>query len=204
MMPASIEPSPNLPATRLLPVESAVDAVRGLAPGGRIVGVTKGQFSLLDLIEAVLTHTGPAAVTVSTWTPGRAEMERVIDMLRHRRIESFRLLVDRSFPTRQPQYMELIRRLVPASEIRMTRTHAKFALITAGDWRVTIRTSMNFNANPRFEQFDLDDDAEIYGFFDGLVESLFDHIPAGIDVPSRTINTRFTTAIGATGGRRWR
>jgi hypothetical protein len=65
--------------------------------------------------------------------------------------------------------------------IRMTRTHAKFGLIGAGDWRISIRTSMNLNPNPRCEQFELDDDAAIYRFFEEYVSELMVAVPAGLD-----------------------
>jgi hypothetical protein len=79
----------------------------------------------------------------------------------------------------------------------MTRTHAKFALVSGNDWNISIRTSMNFNANPRFEQFDLDDNPQIFEFFYGLVDSLFTLVPMGLDVPGPTINKAFTNAFRA-------
>lgn len=171
-----------------------------MEPGGRIVGVTKGQFSLLDLVDAVLRRIGPASVTVSTWTPGRAEMESVCALLEAGRVTRFRLLVDRSFPTRHSQYVARVREILPDSDIRMTRTHAKFALISGGEWRVCIRTSMNFNANPRFEQFDLDDDPEIFEFFDGIVDELFESVPEGLRVAGPVINSAFSRSFADAGG----
>jgi hypothetical protein len=159
--------------------------------------MTKGEFSLLDLVRAILQLTGPADVTVATWTPGASEMDSVCDLLRTGQISHFRLLVDRSFPTRQPQYIGRMKAILPSTDIRMTRTHAKFALIQGDGWHICVRTSMNFNANPRFEQFDLDDDPKIFAFFDGLVDSLFASIPAGLDVPGATINSAFSSAFRA-------
>lgn len=175
--------------------ETAAQAVRSLVPGGRIVGVTKGQFSLLDLIQAVLGVVGPAEVLVSTWTPGISEMERVCQLLRDCEITGFRLLVDRSFPSRHPQYVERVVAICGPDSIRMTRTHAKFALIAAGDYRIAIRTSMNFNSNPRFEQFDLDDDREIYDLFAGVAELLYETVPAGLTADPGEVQAAFAAAL---------
>lgn len=188
---------------RLAPVPfgNAQTAVGKLTPGCRIVGLTKGQFSLLDLIAAVLAQTGPAAVTVSTWTPGAREMDAVAALLDGGLVSEFRLLLDRSFVTRHPEYVAGIHAALGPESIRQTRTHAKFALIAAEEWRITIRTSMNFNRNPRFEQFDLDDDPSIYAFFEAAVTELYETMAAGLDVPSPEVVRHFA---GATMGELFR
>jgi hypothetical protein len=171
---------------------TAREVVGELPPGSRVVGVTKGQFSLLDLVEAVLEQTGPASVLVSTWTPGKAEMERVLDLLSEGGVETFRLLVDRSFPGRHPGYVARVTEICGASSIRMTRTHAKFALIGTATRRICIRTSMNFNTNPRLEQFDLDDNAQIYDLFERVVADFFTTVPAGLDVEPEHVERAFS------------
>lgn len=162
-----------------------------LTPGCRVVGVNKCQFSLLDLVMATIEQIGPSDLTIATWTPGKAEMDSVFEMLKSRRIVNFRLLVDRSFPTRQPQYIKRLHEITGAESVRQTRTHAKFALICSNDWRITIRTSMNFNRNTRLEQFDLDDDPVIYNFFETVIGEIFTIVPPGLDVSGSKINTAF-------------
>lgn len=181
---------PRLSASGRL--SSAAQAVGVLTPGCRVVGLTMGQFSLLDLIAAVLVQVGPADVLVSTWTPGRQEMERVADMLDAHAITGFRLLVDRSFVSRHPEYVARIQRMLGSETIRQTRTHAKFALVRGGGYQIAIRTSMNFNRNPRFEQFDLDDDPVIYDFFDGFARLLYESAPTGLDASQKEVHRVFS------------
>lgn len=169
----------------------AAAAIGVLRPGARVVGVTKGQFSLLDLVEALLEQVGPADVLVSTWTPGKAEMERVLELLESGYINQFQLLVDRSFPSRHPYYVDRVEEICGEEAIRMTRTHGKFALIAAGEWKLCIRTSMNFNRNPRLEQFDLDDDARIYALFEGVARDLFTDLDGGLRVPQEAVHAAF-------------
>ena len=59
--------------------ESAQNAVGILEPGIELYGLTMGQFSLIDLILAVLRQTGPAHMTVSTWTAAGAEIKTASD-----------------------------------------------------------------------------------------------------------------------------
>ncbi len=169
----------------------AAECIGPLLPGMRVVGLTKGQFSLLDMVEAVQAATGPADVTISTWTIAESDSKRVARFLAGGQFRSFTLVIDRSFPARYPQYCSGILERFGPEAIRMTRTHAKFGLIGAGDWRISIRTSMNLNPNPRCEQFELDDDAAIYRFFEEYVSELMVAVPAGLDVDGGTLHAEF-------------
>lgn len=159
------------------PAASAEACIGALSRGVAMTGLTMGQFSLLDLVEAVLRQTGPAGVVVSTWTTGIRDAERAAWLLEHGAITSFALLTDRSFPGRQPAYCKALVARFGEGAIRATRTHAKFALIRNAGWNVCIRSSMNLNANPRFEQFDLDDDAGLCAYFADHVDAQ----PVGFD-----------------------
>ena len=52
----------------------------------------------------------------------------------------------------------------PRAIPRLTKTHAKFVTLSAGDWRITIRSSGNYNQSPRLKNIDIDDDAVELGF----------------------------------------
>lgn len=148
----------------------AAEAVKDLTPGARIVGLTAGQFSLLDIIRAVLEVTGPADVTLSTWTAGIRDAETAGWLLGSGALRSLRILTDRSFPTRQPQYCRRLVELFGEQAIVVTRTHAKFATVRNDAWSVAIRSSMNLNKNKRWEQFDIDDDPAVADLFDGFAD----------------------------------
>ena len=59
---------------------TAVEAIAGLDHETEIFGFTKGQFSLLNLLEAVLMVTGPAHLSLSTWTAASYEVEGLAAM----------------------------------------------------------------------------------------------------------------------------
>jgi len=182
----------------MLPSEPASVAVRGLRRGGRVVGMTKGQFSLIDLIRACLDLTGPADLTISTWTAGIRDAANVGFLQEKGYIRALRLLVDRSFPSRQPKYCDTILRVFGAESIRITNTHAKFAIIRNESWNLVIRSSMNLNRNRRFEQFDIDDSIEIADFFDGLIKEMESSQAAGLYVGGAEVERVFATAQGDT------
>jgi len=177
-------------------IASAVEALGPLEPGCRVIGVTKGQFSLLDLIRAVLDQTGPADLTVSTWTVGVRDADNAEFLATMGAIRSLRFLVDRSFVRRQPEYARRLVESFGVKAIRATNTHAKFAMIAAGDWRIVIRSSMNLNRNPRFEQFDLDDDPAIFDFFERHVSEMEELMPPGLKPRAADVWSGYERALG--------
>lgn len=153
--------------------------------------MTKGQFSLLDLIRAVLAHTGPASLTLSTWTAGIRDVSNVGLLLDQGLLTGVQLLVDRSFATRQPAYCGAVRRVFGDDAIRCTKTHAKIAIVENDEWAVVIRSSMNLNRNPRFEQYDIDDDRELAAFFRRHFEEMSEQAEPGLNVSNRDVDAVF-------------
>ena len=139
---------------------NANNAIGVLTPGCEIFILTFGQFSLLDAISTILDQTGPADVAISTWTAATADLQRSAAILKRGGIRSLRMIVDRSFLTRQPDYCATMRALFGDESIRTARLHSKFATITNDDWTIAIRTSMNLNENPRLENLEISDDPD--------------------------------------------
>lgn len=187
--------APNM--TKVLqPSGPAERAVELLEPDCWLVGLTKGQYSLLDLIRAVLKRVGRARVRLSTWSVGIRDAETAAWLIRSDDIESLQLVVDRSFPGRQPAYAGRVTALFGDEAIVVTRVHAKVALIHAGDWRITIRSSMNLNRNPRFEQWDLNDDPKLFAFMSDWFDELAENAPRGLVFKEEESQAAFLAARG--------
>ena len=152
---------------------TAADAVGTLEPGCEIFGFTKGQFSLIDLISELLRQTGPAHVTIATWTAAHAEIRTAFDFLQRGDLLSLRWIVDRSFAGRQPGYAAALLATFGDGCIRITRTHAKFVLIRNEHWNLAVRTSMNLNKNPRFEDFEVSDCSILAGYLQQVADEVF-------------------------------
>ena len=153
--------------------ETARDALADFQRDVELFGFTKGQFSLIQLIRAVLDHTGPADLTMSTWTAAKFDAQEVHELLEAGLIRRTRWLVDFSFQRRAPGIAGAVRELFGADAIRVAWNHAKFALIRNESWAVVIRTSMNLNTNPRFEDFTVAHDPELADFLDGMLDEIW-------------------------------
>ena len=157
----------------LIRKETAAEAISGFSQGAEIFGFTKGQFSLIQLIEAVADIIGPSDATISTWTAANTDLAAANEFLQSGKLTSARFLLDFSFQRRAPGMANVIRETFGFESIRVSRVHAKFVLMRNDDWSVVIRTSMNLNTNPRFEDFTLSDDPAMADFLENIVDELF-------------------------------
>jgi|TARA_R100001530_G_scaffold117951_1_gene85107 hypothetical protein len=158
---------------RLFRKEKAADFIGDIQPGFHRFGFSKGQFSLVDLIAALLPQLRPVHFALSTWTVAKADLGELQAMLNPAALLSARFLLDLSFQRRQPALIKHLREGFGEDAIRVTRNHAKFLLFGNDKWKVTVRTSMNLNFNPRLEDIEVKDDAELYGFVDGILADIF-------------------------------
>lgn len=140
-----------------------------IGPGVEIFGSTGGEFSLIDILEHCARELGAPDISVVTWTAGPAHLVR----LRALADAAPRLVVDATYPGTKPEYCAEAVRLFGAEAIRLTRTHAKFALLSADGVRLVLRSSMNLNQNKRAELFAISDDAALYERLDAILVPLF-------------------------------
>lgn len=165
---------PRRTVRRTINAATAAEAVGPITSGAEIYGLSKGQFSLIELIEYLLDTTGPADLTISTWTAAGADLAHTAGFLADGRVRSCRWLVDFSFPSRQPGYCaQLVERFGDAS-VRTTANHAKFVMIRNDKWNVVVRTSMNLNLNLRLESYEISDDADLADWLSTIVDDAFD------------------------------
>lgn len=153
--------------------DQASQAIGPLEPGCEIFGFTKGQFSISDVIQHCLAEIGPASVDIATWTAAVSDIRRAENLLSDGRITRIRFVVDPSFKSRKPEFCEALTSTFGADAIRTTNSHAKFVTLRNATWNLAIRTSMNLNPNPRLENFEISDDADLAGFFTTIVDEIF-------------------------------
>lgn len=168
----------RIPASRVIEDQrraaSAAAVVAQLERDGtELVGLTRGQFSLTELVEAVLAKTGPAELGISTWTAASASVEAMLRLLQTGQITGCRWLVDTTFVRRVPALVAEIRRQFGDDAIRVTRTHAKFVTVRNDRWQVAIRSSMNLNQNPRMESYEMGHDPELCNWLVGVLDDVW-------------------------------
>lgn len=183
---------------------NARQAIGPIAPGMELYVLTYGQFSLIDTLITLVEQTGPADVTLSTWTAGSADLTTAARLMEHGAIRSLRFVVDRSFLTRQPDYCAQMRRLFGDNCIRTTRSHCKFITVRNDEWALAVRTSMNLNENPRLENLEVSDDPALCAFLEAVADELFEDQEDGLfnsELPRVSMATPLKTGVVSTGPR---
>lgn len=177
--PVSVTTPVRKAHARLSKVASARDTIAGFGRDRGVLGLTFGQFSLLDLIDAVLEITGPADVVISTWSAGFYDVDAAVRWRDSGRMLSVRFVMDSSDKRGQSTPGD-VSELFGADAVRVTRSHAKFVLLSNDDgWRAVITTSMNLNKNTRIEHFDLVDDPDRFGLLWDFADALWRELPSG-------------------------
>lgn len=151
----------------------------------RVMSLTKGEFSLIDLIHGLLKKIGGGHVICATWSAGIKDAYQVKWMLDTDLIQSFKLITDHSYASRQAKYAMTLDDLFGKENIRTSEMHAKFCLIHNSSWKIAIRTSMNLNANKTCEFLEIDEGDQIFDFLLTFVEHTFGDMPKGFEPSSR-------------------
>lgn len=159
-----------------------------LSNSDRVIGLTMGKFSLIDLVHSILKKTGKADVVICTWSAGIKDAHQVKWMVDTDLINNIKMVADHSYKTRQKRYALTIEEMIGVENIRTSEVHAKFVLIRNEKYNISIRTSMNLNANKTCETFEIDNDKEIYDFYNSFIEHLFDDMPNGYEQKSYIAN----------------
>ncbi len=161
-------------------IKTASEAIEPLTTENELVGFTKGQFSLIDLLKACVEKIGPSYLTLSTWTANGPEISMIADWQHAGKLIESRFLIDASFARRDPQAADMLRKRFGLSNVRVSQCHAKFATFRNDNWKLVLRTSMNLNMNPRFEDFTIANDPELYDFTETIMNELFARQKEGI------------------------
>lgn len=210
--PSALPPPPALPgiegfpgALALTPIRarweasamrSAVETLGELAPGARVNGVTKGQFGLTELLHAVADQIGPAEAVIWTWGIHQDDAKMLAASREAGRFTEVFVVMDRSFPARQPQRCPGLEALLGPASFYCTVTHAKVVLVATATRKVTIQSSMNCNRNQRFEHFDVTDDAALWGHWRALTQFIMDRVEPGLSLHGVQRHDAFKSALG--------
>jgi len=179
--PKTFKKSAEFREIRTAKTATAREAIGKIEKGSDTYILTFGQFSVIDALVAILDQTGPADVTISTWTAADAHLQRAAELVESAGIKNFRMIVDRSFETRQPGYCYQMRELFGPDCIRAFRTHAKFLLIRSDTHDIVIRTSMNLNENPRLENIEISENKEFADYFQLLTDEIFMEVDSEVN-----------------------
>jgi len=149
------------------------DSGAKLEAGMSVFGITRGQFSMIDIVRYFVDRTKPAKVSIWTWAIADYEIETFEYFYRTGDICDATLIVDRSAEHRNESLLTRWRDKFGKNSVKVCKTHAKIATIEGNGFKFLCRGSMNLNHNPRFEQFDVSEGGAAYS----MVKEIESEIP---------------------------
>lgn len=164
-------------ARRKRAVESFGTCASALQPIQRemaLFAITRGQWSMIDAILVVLDSVpGPCDISLWTWTVAEYEVQCLTRLMRDGRLSGGRLVIDIGARNKNAHIIADWRELFGADSVAYVTNHAKIARVADADGgRYLLRGSMNLNANPRFEQFDLTEGGPDYDMIERVEAEL--------------------------------
>ena len=152
----------------------------GLEPGVVRHGLSDGSWSLIDLLSRLSRVVGEKSrLDLAIWTASGADASQLHRLLESGRLSDVRMMVDRSFASRQPKSCEKLVAMWGHDALRVWSSHAKFAVFSGGDIECLVMFSANLNQNRRIENFTVWCDADMVREYRAMVEELWERQPAG-------------------------
>lgn len=153
--------------------ESTARCIGDISKGCDIFGLTKGDFSMIDILRHIARQIGPCRIDIGTWTAAAVDIKQAENMLNDKNILGMRWLVDRRFPARQGKYFCSLLDKFGKDSVRLARFHAKFILLENDEYTVAVRTSMNLNENKRIEFYEISEGSPISDYLREIVDYHF-------------------------------
>lgn len=110
---------------------------------------TNGGLSLHNMLERILYITGPADVSIASFSVSEESLVSLFDLCETGRIRKFRCLFDKRTIKDKTALLFFASDFV--QEVYITETHAKLVVVSNENWKVSIIGSANLTNNTRYE-----------------------------------------------------
>ena len=137
---------------------SAADALADLKSGELRVGMTFGQWSVIDVVRSALdTYGGVEELFAFSWRFSRVDTKELIAENRAGRIQRCRFLSSSAFRGMEANEFQSFVHAAGESSVRLAQSHAKGFILDGvpGLGRLVYLTSANFNRNGLSESFEV-------------------------------------------------
>ena len=147
--------------------------VKAMKPGTIIHFVSKGDWSMHDLIVELLNKYYPAELYFTTYALRDLSVKQLINALSKKKLTAIHLLIDFKAKSSTPE-VELLTRM-NVNRICLTSIHAKVAVLRTADHYISINSSANWTVNPRIESGTISMSKQVGKFHIDWMEKRFDN-----------------------------
>lgn len=123
--------------------------IEAITPGTTVHYVSKGDWSMHDLVMQLLKTMGTSEIYFTTYALRETPVRQLVMALQNGSISSIKMLVDTRAKIRTPEVFELAK--MNFCKIGQLNIHAKVCVIKSAKGSVCITGSANWTANPKIE-----------------------------------------------------
>lgn len=110
---------------------------------------TAGRWSQYELLNYVLSHTGPAEVYMTTWKINDMVAANLFKSIQAGLIKQLYTILEKRIPITAPEAKDLV--ITNSAKHKITDNHSKVIAVINEHWGVVINGSANMTINPRIE-----------------------------------------------------
>lgn len=111
--------------------------------------MSDGAWSNIDIIESLLSISGPAAISFCTWSISTDAIRKFTEWQATGLITNLHVIMDQGIRNRKPEIHQ--QALVAFKNLRLIKCHAKVTVISNAKYSFVVIGSANFTNNPRKE-----------------------------------------------------
>lgn len=130
---------------------------------------TNGKWSSHQLLIHLLDLTGPAHVSIATYSMTEEPTKMLVNYLEIGQIKSLQFVSDIRFKTHQPEAYALAIKRFP---IHLVNTHMKLMVIWNEKWNISVVGSANFTNNKRREIAIVIEDKSTCEFYKSVIQDI--------------------------------
>ena len=147
-------------------------ALGSVTPGMNKHFYSSGAFNLIQLVLYVLEQTGPADLFISTYSVAQDSIRTLLRKKNDGMIRNIRFLIDNRVRSISPKPFDFLVTSFPGA-YRCCALHAKVALISNENFKISIVGSQNATHNPKLERGIIHTDSVIFDFDLNILEHEF-------------------------------
>lgn len=141
----TVDPSDQLatPSPKLSEVLALIDH------GRTIHWVSEGDWSMHQLLEALLERTGPAEVWISSYAFSELPARTIANLRALGTISRLHCIIDSRIDVRSASALTILRNT--STRLKLCHTHAKVTILKNKEWLIAVSGSANYTVNKRYE-----------------------------------------------------
>jgi hypothetical protein len=125
------------------------DVINQLEENTCVHWVSEGDWSMHDLLNALLELSGPANVYLSSYAFSEYPARMIADLVGRKIIRELYCLIDARIDVRSASALNLIKNC--ATRLELVNTHAKVTVIESNTMMIVTIGSANYTTNKRYE-----------------------------------------------------